>query len=68
MPETVERGLNCNLLIRNSKSRLMLNFDVDLLALIKEVQYLRRSPDISVPEEAIQVKLKKRNQLKCHYN
>lgn len=55
VPETVEAGLNRNILARERDSTLLLNFDQELLAVLKEVNYLKQMSRSDIPDEAIKV-------------
>lgn len=55
VPQTVDVGLNRYLLSREIDNILLLNFDPDLLAVLKEVNYLKQMSRSDIPEEAIKV-------------
>lgn len=56
VPRSVEKGLQRTLLTRDRGSiLLMVNFDLDLLAVLKEVNYLKQMEHASIPEIALQV-------------
>lgn len=55
MPSTVAIGLNRNILSREKDSTLLLNFDPELLGVLKEVNYLKQMSRSDIPEEAIKV-------------
>lgn len=55
VPNTVEAGLNRNILARGRESTLLLNFDPELLAVLKEVNYLKQMSRTDIPEEATKV-------------
>lgn len=55
VPQTVDVGLNRYLLSREVDNILLLNFDPDLLAVLKEVNYLKQMSRSDIPEEAIKV-------------
>lgn len=57
VPETVDIGLNRNILSRepDSTSTLTLNFDPELLGVLKEVNYLKQMSRSDIPEHAIKV-------------
>lgn len=55
VPRTVDAGLDCNLMIRDRYSVLRLNFDPDLLAILKEVNYLKHMSRSDIPQEALEV-------------
>lgn len=55
VPRTVDAGLDCNLMIRDRHSVLRLNFDPDLLAILKEVNYLKHMSRSEIPQEALEV-------------
>ncbi|XP_024875279.1 dynein beta chain, ciliary [Temnothorax curvispinosus] len=54
VPQTVDVGLNRHLVCRENNI-LLLNFDPDLLAILKEVTYLKQMSHSDIPEEAIKV-------------
>lgn len=54
VPQTVDVGLNRHLLYRENDI-LFLNFDPDLLAILKEVNYLKQMSRSDIPQEAIKV-------------
>lgn len=53
VPQTVDVGLNRRLVCRETD--LLLNFDPDLLAVLKEVNYLKQMSRSDIPREAIKV-------------
>lgn len=55
VPQTVDVGLNRHLLCRETCGILLLNFDPDLLAVLKEVNYLKQMSRSDIPQEAIKV-------------
>ncbi|XP_035728185.1 dynein beta chain, ciliary-like [Vespa mandarinia] len=55
VPKTVDAGLDCNLMIRDRHSVLRLNFDPDILAILKEVNYLKHMSRSDIPQEALEV-------------
>ncbi|XP_033341681.2 dynein heavy chain at 93AB [Megalopta genalis] len=55
VPETVDIGLNRNILAREKDSTLLLNFDPELLAVLKEVNYLKQMSRSDIPDEAVKV-------------
>ncbi|KOC63714.1 Dynein beta chain, ciliary [Habropoda laboriosa] len=55
VPGTVDIGLNRNILAREKDSTLILNFDPELLGVLKEVNYLKQMSRADIPEEAIKV-------------
>lgn len=55
VPQNVDIGLNRHLLYRESHNILLLNFDPDLLAVLKEVNYLKQMSRSDIPLEAIKV-------------
>lgn len=59
VPETVDIGLNRNILSRepDSTNTLTLNFDPELLGVLKEVNYLKQMSRSDIPEHAIKVPL-----------
>lgn len=59
VPETVDIGLNRNILFRepDSTNTLALNFDPELLGVLKEVNYLKQMSRSDIPEHAIKVSL-----------
>lgn len=58
VPETVDIGLNRNILSRESDSTtLILNFDPELLGVLKEVNYLKQMSRSDIPEHAMKVPL-----------
>lgn len=59
VPETVDIGLNRNILSResDSTSTLAVNFDPELLGVLKEVNYLKQMSRSDIPEHAIKVPL-----------
>lgn len=54
VPQTVDVGLNRHLVCREIHI-LLLNFDPDLLAVLKEVNYLKQMSRSDIPREAIKV-------------
>lgn len=60
VPQTVDVGLKLHLLCRNADGILLLNFDPDLLAVLKEVNYLKQMSRSDIPQEAIKVRSLKR--------
>lgn len=55
-PQTVDVGLNRHLFYRETYNNiLLLNFDPDLLAVLKEVNYLKQMSRSDIPLEAIKV-------------
>lgn len=58
VPETVHVGLNRNILSREPDSTtLILNFDPELLGVLKEVNYLKQMSRSDIPEDAMKVPL-----------
>ncbi|EZA54880.1 Dynein beta chain, ciliary [Ooceraea biroi] len=55
VPRNVDVGLNRHLFCREIDGGLILNFDPDLLAVLKEVNYLKQMSRSDIPEEAIKV-------------
>lgn len=55
VPQTVDAGLKRHLFCRDIDDILLLNFDPDLLAVLKEVSYLKQMSCSDIPEEAIKV-------------
>lgn len=55
VPKSVSNGLNRPLLIRTDSS-LALNFDQELLAVLKEVNYLKLISHTDIPNEAVEVR------------
>ncbi|XP_066581161.1 dynein beta chain, ciliary [Prorops nasuta] len=55
VPSTVEKGLSRHLFIRSRDSLLLLNFDTDLLTILKEVNYLKQMSRSDIPQEALEV-------------
>ncbi|XP_067212065.1 dynein beta chain, ciliary [Linepithema humile] len=55
VPQTVDVGLNRHLVCREIDGILLLNFDPDLLAVLKEVNYLKQMSRSDIPQEAIKV-------------
>lgn len=55
VPELVKVGLNRSLLKRDQVSMLILNFDPDLFAVLKEVNYLKQMCYDNIPQEALEV-------------
>ena len=55
VPDAVDIGLNRNILYREKDSTLLLNFDPELLCVLKEVNYLKQMSRSDIPEEAIKV-------------
>ncbi|XP_046594204.1 dynein beta chain, ciliary [Neodiprion lecontei] len=55
VPKSVADGLNRPLLMRCSDSSLALNFDQELLAVLKEVNYLKLISHADIPNEAVEV-------------
>ena len=55
VPQTVDVGLKRYLLCRDTDGNLLLNFDPDLLSVLKEVSYLKQMSRSDIPEEAIKV-------------
>ncbi|XP_015596133.2 dynein beta chain, ciliary [Cephus cinctus] len=55
VPQFVADGLNRSLLIRDADSVLLLNFDAELFAVLKEVNYLKQMSHDAVPNEALKV-------------
>lgn len=55
VPNTVDVGLNRNILARGKDSALMLNFDPELLAVLQEVNYLKQMSHSDIPDEALKV-------------
>ncbi|KAI4493969.1 hypothetical protein M0802_009345 [Mischocyttarus mexicanus] len=66
VPRTVDTGLNCNLMIKDKRYILQLNFDPDLLAILKEVKYLKRMSHSDIPQEALEVSEKAETFRKFH--
>lgn len=56
VPQTVDIGLNRHLVCREADGILLLNFDPDLLAVLKEVNYLKQMSRSDIPQEAIKVR------------
>lgn len=57
VPDAVDIGLNRNILYREKDSTLLLNFDPQLLCVLKEVNYLKQMSRSDIPEEAIKVSI-----------
>lgn len=55
VPQTVDVGLKRHLLCRDTDGNLLLNFDPDLLSVLKEVSYLKQMSRSDIPQEAIKV-------------
>ena len=56
VPQSVSKGLDRTLLARDRGSiLLMLNFDPELLAVLKEVNYLKQMSREDIPEAALEV-------------
>ncbi|KYN05431.1 Dynein beta chain, ciliary [Cyphomyrmex costatus] len=55
VPQTVDVGLKRHLLCRDTDGNLLLNFDSDLLSVLKEVSYLKQMSRSDIPQEAIKV-------------
>lgn len=55
VPDAVDIGLNRNILYREKDSTLLLNFDPELLCVLKEVNYLKQMSRSDIPGEAIKV-------------
>lgn len=55
VPRTVDVGLHRHLVYRGVDDVLLLNFDSDLLAVLKEVNYLKQMSRSDIPQEAIKV-------------
>lgn len=55
VPQTVDVGLKRHLVCRETDGTLLLNFDPDLLAVLKEVSYLKQMSRSDIPQEAIKV-------------
>jgi len=55
VPQIVDVGLDRRLVCREIDGVLLLNFDPDLLAVLKEVNYLKQMSRSDIPEEAIEV-------------
>lgn len=55
VPQTVDVGLNRHLVCRENHDILLLNFDPYLLAVLKEVNYLKQMSRSDIPQEAIKV-------------
>lgn len=56
VPQIVDVGLHRHLFYREVDGELLLNFDPDLLAVLKEVNYLKQMSHSDIPEEAIKVR------------
>lgn len=56
VPQTVDVGLKRHLVCRETDGILLLNFDPDLLAVLKEVSYLKQMSRSDIPQEAIKVR------------
>lgn len=54
--ETVKNGLNRPLLIRGRDTTLILNFDMELQEVLKEVKYLKQIGRFEIPEDTLEVK------------
>jgi len=54
VPQNVDVGLKRHLVCREADT-LLLNFDPDLLAVLKEVNYLKQMSRSDIPQEAIKV-------------
>lgn len=59
VPRFVDKGLTRSLLTRDTVFVLSLNFDPDLLAVLKEVTYLIQMCERDIPKIALEVLLKK---------
>lgn len=57
VPDLINTGLNRSLLKRDQVSMLILNFDPELYAILKEVNYLKQMSYHEIHEEALKVKL-----------
>ena len=55
VPKLVDKGLSRSLLTRDQVSVLNLNFDPDLLAILKEVNYLKQMSHMDIPKIALEV-------------
>lgn len=56
VPQSVSNGLDRTLLARDRGSILLqLNFDLELLAVLKEVNYLKQMSRADIPEDALEV-------------
>lgn len=56
VPQSVAKGLDRTLLTRDRGSiLLLLNFDPELLAVLKEVNYLKQMSRADIPQEALEV-------------
>lgn len=55
VPQTVDLGLKRHLICREVDT-LLLNFDPDLLAVLKEVNYLKQMSRSDIPQEAVKVR------------
>lgn len=55
VPSIVDIGLNRNILARDKDSTLLMNFDPELLAVLREVNCLKQMSRSGIPEEAIKV-------------
>lgn len=55
VPQTVDVGLKRYLVCRETGGILLLNFDPDLLAVLKEVSYLKQMSRCDIPQKAIKV-------------
>ena len=56
--DLIEAGLDRPLLTRDQVSMLAVNFDPELYAIIKEVQYLKKIGRTDVPKKALEVYIK----------
>lgn len=57
VPRLVSVGLDRSLLKRDPVLTLLLNFDQELLAVLKEVNYLKQMHHEDIPREALEVHL-----------
>lgn len=55
VPQIVDVGLNRHLVCREADGVLLLNFDLDLFAVLKEVNYLKQMSRSDIPHEAVKV-------------
>jgi dynein heavy chain len=57
VPNIVKIGLNRSILKRDQFFILVLNFDPELFAVLKEVSYLRKMSYENIPAEALEVRI-----------
>lgn len=57
VPQKVKQGLSRSLIKRDQMSMLVLNFDPELLAVLKEVNYLKQVSYEDIPQEALNVRI-----------